>query len=314
MWGFYHPHAQEVLLSHAAACGAEVIRGHSLERIVPGRNPKVIVAGTGGTQEHETRLVALCAGRNPAARCELGFATRRGETPLLLSGVRLRDLPSEVNPAIAYVANDTRSGSVATLFPQAEGYARAYFGYHPQTCARIQGDGDFSRFREMFIATAGKAIPFGNAQPIGPLASFECADVWVDHPYRDGVALLGDAAASSDPSWGQGLSLSFRAARLLSDELLAESDWDLAGQRYAECHDRDYGAVRKVTGWFYDIFQSLGPEADARRARALPLIAEDPARVPDVLFSGPEFPLDEHSRDRFFGEEPQAAAALADPH
>jgi 2-polyprenyl-6-methoxyphenol hydroxylase-like FAD-dependent oxidoreductase len=208
------------------------------------------------------------------------------------------------------VANDTISGCVAALFPQPEGYGRAYFGYHPQTCTRIQGDGDFSRFREMFTSAAGKAINFGDAQAAGPIASFECADVWVEHPYRDGIALVGDAAASSDPSWGQGLSLGFRAARILCDELFADSDWDAAAHRYAACHDRDYGAVHKVTGWFYDVFQDLGPEADARRSRALPLITKDPTRVPDVLFSGPEFPLDNSSGAPFFGEEGQASAGL----
>jgi 2-polyprenyl-6-methoxyphenol hydroxylase-like FAD-dependent oxidoreductase len=311
MWGFYHPKAQEVLLAHAAACGAEVLRAATLERVVPGSKPKVTIAVSGRKLEHEARLVALCGGRNPSVRSELGFAIRRGSIPLLLSGIRLNRLPSQLDPAVAYVANDTTSGCVAGLFPQPGGYARAYFGYHPQTCARIQGDADFSRFRDLFLATAGKAIPFGDAQPAGPLASFECVDVWVDHPYRNGTALLGDAAASSDPSWGQGLALAFRAARLLSDELLADSDWDAAGHRYATRHDRDYGAVRQVTGWFYDIFQQLGPEADARRSRALPLIAQDPTRAPDVLFSGPEFPLDNLSRARFFGNEAQATAGLS---
>src|SRR5690242_10805065 len=30
MWGFYHAECQEILLSHAAACGAEVLRGARL--------------------------------------------------------------------------------------------------------------------------------------------------------------------------------------------------------------------------------------------------------------------------------------------
>jgi menaquinone-9 beta-reductase len=311
MWGFYHPQVQEILLSHASTCGAEVLRGASMDRVLPGPKPKVMVAVDGAKREYEGRLVALCNGRNPAARAELGFTVRRGKTPLLLSGVRLSHLSSHLDSTIAYVANDTISGCVAALFPQADGYARAYFGYHPQTCERIQGDGDFARFRELFIKTAGKPIPFDDAQPVGPLASFECADVWVENPYRDGVALVGDAAASSDPSWGQGLSLGFRAARILSDELLAHSDWDAAGRRYATIHDRDYEAVRTVTGWFYDIFQDLGSEADARRSRALPLIAQDSTRVPDVLFSGPEFPLNALSRARFFGDEAQAAGVLS---
>lgn len=308
MWGIYHPKAQEILLTYAEKCGAQVRRGAILQAITPGKRPKVTVAANGQTLEIEARLVTLCCGRNPAARSELGFTVRRNSIPLMLCGVRLENLATDVNDEIAYVANDVITGAVAALFPQRDGYARAYFGYHPQSCARLQGDGDFRRFREMFQATAGEAIPFANAKAAGPLASFECADTWVDHPYRDGIALVGDAAASSDPSWGQGLALGFRAARSLSDELQADADWNAAGHRYAQRHDHDYGIVRMVTGWFYDVFQSLGPEADARRARALPLIAQDPTRAPDVLFSGPEFPLDASSRVRFFGEETQAAA------
>ena len=309
MWGLYHPEMQEKLLTHAAAADAEVRRGATVQRVLPGRRPKVTIEAAGQSAEFEARLVVLCAGRNPPFRAELDFQVQRGSNPLLLSGVWLNGLSAEVDHSVAYIANDLATGAVAALFPQLGDRARAYFGFHPPACKRLQGDGDFARFRQMFTATAGKAIPFGDAKPAGPLASFECVDVWVEHPYRDGVVLAGDAAASNDPSWGQGLSLAFRDARVLSDELLAAADWDAAAQRYAQRHDADYGAVRKVSGWFYDVFQRLGPEADARRARALPLIANDPTRAPDVLFSGPEFPLDSNSRVRFFGEDTEAAAA-----
>jgi 2-polyprenyl-6-methoxyphenol hydroxylase-like FAD-dependent oxidoreductase len=308
MWGMYHPDMQEKLLGQAAAAGAEVRRSVTVQQVLPGRRPKVIAVGTGQPTAIEGRLVVLCAGRNPALRAQLGFKVQRGSIPLMLSGVWLSCLPTEVDHSVAYVANDLSTGAIAALFPQRGDRARAYFGFHPQKCPRLQGDGDFDRFRQMFTATAGETIPFGDAKPAGPLASFECADVWVEHPYRDGVALAGDAASSNDPSWGQGLSLAFRDARVLSDELLAGTDWDAAANRYAQRHDADYGVVRKVSGWFYDVFQRPGQEADARRARALPLIAQDPTRVPDVLFSGPDFPLDATSRARFFGEDSQGVA------
>jgi 2-polyprenyl-6-methoxyphenol hydroxylase-like FAD-dependent oxidoreductase len=309
MWGFFHPEAQERLLTWAATSGAEVRRGTVVQRVLAGRRPKVVISAAGHSEEFEARLVVLCAGRNPALRAELGFEVQRGSIPLFLSGVLLNGLPAEVDHTVAYVSNDVTTGAVAGLFPQPGDRARAYFGFHPQACARLQGDGDFARFRQMFTTAAGKAIPFGDAKPAGPLASFECVDVWVEHPYRDGVALAGDAASSNDPSWGQGLALALRDARVLSDELLAGADWHVAADRYAQRHDTDYGAVRKVTGWFYDMFQRLGPEADARRARALPLIAHDPTRVPDVLFSGPEFLLDASSRARFFGEDSDVTVA-----
>ena len=305
MWDFYHPQAQEVLLASAQEAGVEVRRGANVTRVEPGARPKITFETAGKCETAEARLVALCAGRNPGQRAELGFQVRRGTIPTLLSGVWVTNVKAD--PSVAHVGYALKTGSVMALFPQREGHARAYLGFHPSHCTRFQGDGDKARFVEMFKRSAGDAIPFGDARPDGPLASFECADVWVEHPYRNGVALVGDAAASSDPSCGQGLSLAFRDARVLSDELLARTDWDAAGHEYAQRHDKHYSAVRTVVGWFYDLFQKLGPVADARRKRALPLIAEDPTRVPDVLFSGPEFSLDAQSRTRFFAEEQKAA-------
>src|SRR5215472_12500045 len=87
MWAFYHPRAQEALLATAAAAGAEVRRGASAQRIDPGAKPKAKIAQSRGTSEVEARLVALCAGRNPALRSQLRFQTRRGSIPLFLSGV-----------------------------------------------------------------------------------------------------------------------------------------------------------------------------------------------------------------------------------
>ena len=213
MWAFYHPEAQEILLAAAAAAGAEVRRGVNLRHAAPGQPLKLTIESGGRTAEIEARLVALCAGRNPALRSQLGFKVRRGSIPLLLSGVWLKHLSRDVDHAVAYIANNLMTRAVAALFPQRGDRARAYFGFHPSACQRLQGAADFPRFRKQFNATSGGAIPFGDASPDGPLASFECVDVWVDHPYRDGVALLGDAAASNDPSWGQGLSLAFRDAR-----------------------------------------------------------------------------------------------------
>ena len=51
------------------------------------------------------------------------------------------------------------------------------------------------------------------------------------------------------------------------------------------------------------MFLEQGPAADERRARALPLLAEDGTRAPDHLFSGPELPLVDSVRRRFYGED-----------
>src|SRR5262245_808919 len=96
--------------------------------------------------------------------------------------------------------------------------------------------------------------------------------------YRDGIALVGDAAATSDPSEGDGESL---ALRVLRDASCADHDWDAAGHTYAAEHDRYYGVIHTVTRWKKDLFFDLGPEGEARRARALPLVQQDRTRIPD---------------------------------
>ena len=35
----------------------------------------------------------------------------------------------------------------------------------------------------------------------------------------------------------------------------------------------------------------------------MPLIAEDPTRIPDHIMGGPELPIDDRVRARFFGEQ-----------
>ncbi len=96
--------------------------------------------------------------------------------------------------------------------------------------------------------------------------------------------------------------MTLRDVRVLRDQLLANDDWDAAGHAYAEEHDRYCKAVHDVVGWYTEFFLATGPEAEARRVRAMPLIAEDPTRQPDLLFSGPDMPVDEAARRRFFGE------------
>jgi 2-polyprenyl-6-methoxyphenol hydroxylase-like FAD-dependent oxidoreductase len=146
------------------------------------------------------------------------------------------------------------------------------------------------------------------ARPQGPLASFDMTETWVEQPYRDGLALIGDAAGSTDPTWGQGLSLTMRDARVLAECLLTEclngaNDFDAAGHAYAKAHDAYFKACVTTEDWMFEMFFALGPEADAKRALALPKIAADPTRVPDHGASGPDLPYDESVRRRFFGED-----------
>jgi 2-polyprenyl-6-methoxyphenol hydroxylase-like FAD-dependent oxidoreductase len=189
------------------------------------------------------------------------------------------------------------------MTPAGAGRFRIYVAYQDSRGKCLQGNDKVSEFLTTAKNAELVANAFADAKPIGPLASFRCGDFWVDHPYKNGVALLGDAASTSDPAFGQGLSTTLRDVRVLSDHLKATDDWSTAADAYATEHDRYSAAVRKVTGWFRGLFLEQGIDADKRRERALPLLAEDGSRAPDHLFSGPDLLADESVRKRFFGDE-----------
>jgi 2-polyprenyl-6-methoxyphenol hydroxylase-like FAD-dependent oxidoreductase len=299
---FYHPDLQRSCLDAAERAGAEVRRGARVTGIRPGRPPAVTVEHDGTCAEISARLVVAADGRGSAARTLARFAPRRDPEKLLFSGVYLEGVA--LAPGYFYQFVDPSRGRIAYVFPQREGRARCYVGWHVAAgVPRLQGAAAFDRFREEAETIGVPRDAFAATRVAGPLATFDGADSWVDHPYRDGVVLLGDAAATSDPTWGQGMSMALRGARVLRDALVATDDWDAAGHTYATEHDRVYAIVHRADGWFAELFMEMGPEADERRARAFPLLAADPMRAVDVPSSGPESPCDEPTRRRFFGEE-----------
>jgi 2-polyprenyl-6-methoxyphenol hydroxylase-like FAD-dependent oxidoreductase len=234
-------------------------------------------------------------------RKRAGFSVQRDPERRLIAGVLFEEMP--VPEDTSYIVINPNLGQAVPLFPQGQGRVRAYFVYETNTHRRFQGEADLPRFVTASVQTGAPAEFYAQARAAGPLATFDCADTWVEHPYRDGIVLIGDAAASNDPSYGEGLSLTVRDARELRDQLLSQDDWDAAGHAYAEEHDRYYGALHTSTQWFGQLFYETGPEAEARRAKALPLITQDGSRMPDHLICGPDLPLDETVRRRFFGEE-----------
>jgi len=194
-------------------------------------------------------------------------------------------------------------GSFALLAPVGQGRFRAYAGvYRQDQPVHLSGRRALANFVAVCIAAGMPAQWYDGAEVAGPLACFEAADTWVEHPYGDGVVLIGDAAAASDPSWGCGLSLTLRDVRVLRDRLLADSDWDRAAHAYAAEHDRYFGALHRLTDWMRTMFYDPGPTGTAHRERAFPYLFEDGRRIPDLVGLGPEAPSDETARRRLFGE------------
>jgi 2-polyprenyl-6-methoxyphenol hydroxylase-like FAD-dependent oxidoreductase len=298
--GVSHPEMQELLLQAAVSAGAHVRREAVVTAVETGELPRVQVHQSGSLETVTARLVVAADGRNSAVRKWARFSVTRDRHPFFFAGVLLTGLaaPHDVgyycfNPAVAMAA--------ASIYEGADRF-RAYLAYPSQDVDRLQGEQALPRFLDYSRrTTAFPNVYDGDLHPIGPLASFPCDEDWVEHPYQDGVALIGDAAATTDPVYGQGLSLTLRDVHTLSERLLSDSRWDTAGNEYASEHRRYFSAIHTSCGWLRQMFQEQGPEADQRRAIALSLIASDPTRIPDHIMSGPELPIDDNVRSRFFG-------------
>jgi menaquinone-9 beta-reductase len=303
---FPHQAMQETLLLAAERTGAEVRRGTSVAQIAPGATPTVTL----NSHSHErisARLVVAADGRGSPARKWAGFPLCEQSNDYFMAGVLLTNVHASTDTMHAVF--NPALGTWTGLIPQAGGHFRAYFVYPKTMGYRLQGES----MLPLFVSESAKGYPpiadfCANAKSIGPLASFDASDTWVEHPYRDGVALIGDAAATTDPTYGQGLSFALRAARVLRDELTVDSangandDWHAAAHRYADRHRQSFHACHTVEQWIRTLFQDPSPASAALRATALPLIAADPTRVPDHIFSGPDLPINERIRARLFGE------------
>jgi len=298
MLTFFHPEMQETLLAHAAGKGAEVRRGVSVTLVEGGEIPAVTVTQNGHSERIEARLVAGADGRHSMVRQWGGFVRQHDPEMNMVCGVMMENMsvPGDVFQWLV----EPEIGAVVVIFPERD-LTRAYFIYPHSAPYRLQNQREIGRF----VEESGKVAPaefYAGAKPVGPLASFSGADTWVNHPYRDGVVLIGDAAAASDPTYGQGLQLTLRDVRVLRDHLVANEDWDAAAHAYAREHDWHYGVIHAVDNSMNELLLTPGPDASARRAKAFALIAEDPTRVLDHGFSGPEMPFDETVRQRYLGE------------
>ena len=296
---FAHPEMQEALLSAAQAAGAEVRRGVTVHRIERGHPAKVVLQND--TETISARIVVAADGRGSSCRKQAGFSVQENPVSNFFAGVLLAGLNIPEN--LAYFIFNSDLGTVFGFIPIGKNRFRTYFGYPQSAGMRLQGEAMVSQFLTEIPKTFPPAAQLLNgARAAGPLASFDVSESWVEHPYDDGVVLVGDSAATSDPSFGQGLNLTLKDVRVLRDELCKSSDWDAAGHQYAKQHGEYFHNCRTVEGWLRDLFQDPSPKAAAIRERAMPLIAQDPTRVPDHLFSGPDLPANEEVRARFFGE------------
>jgi len=298
---FYHPEVQECLIHAASGAGVKIHRGARVRGVKPGGLPTVTADVDGRETEFSARLVVGADGRDAPFRKLAGFEVQRDPGHTLVAGILFEGIPVDDQASHAWL--NTELGLWVLLFPQGSGRARAYVCYPDTAGYRLTGEKDVPRFIEESVKAGTAPEHYAEAIPAGPLATFDGAASWVEHPYRQGVALIGAAAAAPDPTWGQGLSLALRDVRVLRDHLLRNDDWEQAGNAYAQEHDQYYGVIHDFELWETQLLMDTGLEADTLRKQAFAGWREDRTRQLDILLSGPGPTLDEKARRRFFGED-----------
>jgi 2-polyprenyl-6-methoxyphenol hydroxylase-like FAD-dependent oxidoreductase len=304
---FYHPAMQDVVIGAAERAGATVLRGARVVEVLLGATLGVRVRRDGGGERvYRARLVVGADGRNSLCRGWGGFHVERDPPTMTIAGLRADGLAAPEDTMSGFVHPGL--GMISLTVPLGNGRFRIYVGRHRRDGSPagpvLSGAASIGDFVAASVSAGAPAGWYnGGFRMVGPLASFDAADRWVDHPHRDGVVLVGDAAASNDPCFGCGLSLALRDVRVLAERLLASDDWRAAADAYAAEHDRHYGAIHRMTGWVRRMQMDPDAEATALRARALPRLAADRTRRVDVIGLGPDFPADEAHRRRYFGED-----------
>ena len=284
---FYHPEMQEVLLSDAAKSGAEVWRGAAMGAVYPGERPEADILLNGETRRISARLVVGADGRESQLATLLNFERERDPPELFTGGLQLAgDIPTE--PALYFFLHGI-SGRGSILIENKPGNYRIYLLHHKDAVPRrLSGARDYPAVLQHFREIGIPAGWLENVTPHGVFATFDGAHRWITKPVRGNCVLIGDAAAASDPVWGNGLSRTLRDVRLLRDHLLGNRNWQGAAEAYATDHDDFFHRLRRAEHLNSTLNFSMGEAAEARRMRAYALMDKHPELNPDVSGLGPE--------------------------
>ena len=295
---FYHPTMQKSLIEAALEAGVAVMRGSRVKELE--RRGGVLTVRVDGevSEQVNCRMLVGADGRASQTRALGGFQVNKDPESNLVAGLLFDDM-GVADDAAHHWANPN-AGLAAILFPQGRGRVRAYLCHRWDAGYRLSGAKDGERFIEGFLSTGAPEDVFTGARPAGPLATFDGAHAWVDHPFKDGIALIGDAASTGDPTWGQGLSTSLRDARLLRDALVSNQDWEQAGHSYAAAHDAFYEINHTFEVWTSHLL--MDPKSRDLRARVVPKMKLDPFGHLHAFYLGPDRALDEQARIDFFAE------------
>jgi menaquinone-9 beta-reductase len=284
-----HPKLCGILDDAAVAAGARFLRGVRKTQVVPGVQPVVRFEHQGVAHEIRPRLVVAADGRHGKTAQQAGIKIDADPIHHWFSGMLIEgahDWPADVQ-AIGTVGDINYF-----IFPQGEGRARLYQGVALADKERFMGDGAPQRFADGFrLACVRGSEAIAAGIPASHCFVYPNNDTWADEPFAPGVVAIGDAAGHNDPIIGQGLSISHRDVRIVSDILKSTSDWQVAALApYAEERRERMRRLRLSARLASVRDCEFGDQARARRARLFGLFMVDPLITGLMMapFVGPE--------------------------
>ncbi len=218
-----HPALCRLLSSEARKAGATVLMGVRATQVTPGTQPTVRFQHEGATHEIEPKLVVGADGRNGFTRKQVGIDLSEDLPHHFFTGM----LVEEAHGWPADLQCICTEGDVNLLvFPQGGGRVRLYLAFGLEQKGRLAGPEGPSRMLDAFrVKSIPRVESLVNARPAGPCFVYPNQDTWTDVPAAPGVVLIGDAAGRNDPITGQGLSITHRDVRLVSEALLSGQAW-----------------------------------------------------------------------------------------
>jgi len=221
--GVGHPELREALATAAVKAGATVIRGVRRSAVVPGDSPQVTFELDDQEQTIECRLIVGADGKFSTTRSALGISMFTNEARVKLTGMLVDD-GGTWDRRVTSIAIDGRNQYI--VIPRADNKLRLYVGRRVDDPEPLKGPASIPDFLESYRTPIfPDHDELAASTPIGPCATFPMNDAWTETPVIPGAALIGDAAGWSNPVTAQGLSITLRDARVLSEAMLDNAEW-----------------------------------------------------------------------------------------
>jgi 2-polyprenyl-6-methoxyphenol hydroxylase-like FAD-dependent oxidoreductase len=284
-----HPAHCNLLHNLALKAGATALRGVTEIAVTLGDVPSVTYAHDGAQHAARARIIVGADGRGSLVRRAAGIELQRDPTHHFFSGLLVED--AHGFPDDLQVIGAERDVHFLA-FPQGNGRIRLYLGFPQEQSNRFAGDNGPQVFLDAFrLETVPGSEHLANATPAGPCHAYPNEDAWTDTPYAPGTVLIGDAAGWNDPIIGQGLSITYRDVRIVSETLRETKDWAVADfAPYADERRERMRRLRFAAAVQSTTLNEFGDEARARRVRVFERQAANPVLQLALLGSlvGPE--------------------------